>query len=112
MVASLTASVLECLTCGLKTLISHNNFSQRFLLSGVTAPHSLSVEVDMKRLPEKLMIGAIILSCGFVMQSEPTPQPDKGKAADMRMKRMKQSISYSADVRDTIRDARPGDRTP
>lgn len=65
----------------------------------------------MKKLPEKLMIGAIILSCGFVMQSEPTPQPSKGKSADARMKRMKESTRYSADVRDT-RDARRGERAP
>lgn len=65
----------------------------------------------MKRLPEKLMICAIILSCGFVMQSEPTPQPSKEKAADVRMKRMKEATRYSADLRNT-RDARRGDRAP
>lgn len=42
----------------------------------------------MKRLPEKLMIAAIILSCGFVMQSEPTPKDNMLREAGFRAKRM------------------------
>lgn len=42
----------------------------------------------MKRLPEKLMIAAIVLSCGFVMQSEPTPKENMMREAGFRAKRL------------------------
>jgi hypothetical protein len=46
----------------------------------------------MKRLPEKMMMAAIILSCGFVMQTEPTPEQTKPKGiADARPRRMLES---------------------
>jgi len=35
----------------------------------------------MKRLPEKLMMAAIILSCGFVAHSEPSAQHTLAKRA-------------------------------
>ena len=49
----------------------------------------------MKRLPEKLMIAAIILSCGFVMQSEPTPKESMMKGAELRVKRMEAASQAS-----------------
>ena len=46
----------------------------------------------MKRLPEKMMMAAIILSCGFVMQTEPPPEQTKPKGtAYARPKRMLES---------------------
>lgn len=46
----------------------------------------------MKRLPEKMMMAAIILSCGFVMQTETTPEQTKPKGtADARPRRMLES---------------------
>lgn len=34
----------------------------------------------MKRLPEKMVMAAIILSCGFVTHTEPSAQDRKSKA--------------------------------
>jgi hypothetical protein len=45
----------------------------------------------MKRLPEKMMMAAIILSCGFVMQTEPTPEQTKPKGTTDARKRMLES---------------------
>lgn len=36
----------------------------------------------MKKLPEKMIIAVIILSCGFVMQTDPPEQSRQTKEAD------------------------------
>lgn len=65
----------------------------------------------MKRLPEKLMIAAIILSCGFVMQSEPTSTEAKIKGAEFRVKRMAAASEASMQTARREEPARRGDRT-
>ena len=50
----------------------------------------------MKRLPEKMMIAAIILSCGFVMQSDP-PQPSHHPAKDAERAELKR-LAQRADA--------------
>ncbi|HBG06812.1 MAG: hypothetical protein A2075_10920 [Geobacteraceae bacterium GWC2_58_44] len=68
----------------------------------------------MKRLPEKMMIAAIILSCGFVMQTDPSEQDSKSKGAtDARTRRMLESAEASAQpVRDAKKYTRRDDRAP
>lgn len=64
----------------------------------------------MKRLPEKLMVGAIILSCGFVLQSEPTPRENKMKGAELRVKRMVAASQASMQTARAEEPVRRGDR--
>lgn len=50
----------------------------------------------MKRLPEKTMMAAIILSCGFVMQSDPPEPPRQAKGAEnARIKRASEPAKSS-----------------
>jgi len=64
----------------------------------------------MKRLPEKAMMAALILSCGFVMQADPPAQYEKAKSAtDARNRRMIESAAGSThDVAARIPASRNG----
>lgn len=48
----------------------------------------------IKRLPEKMMMAAIILSCGFVLQGEPTAVKEK-KVADTHRVQKAQNLERS-----------------
>jgi hypothetical protein len=50
----------------------------------------------MKRLPEKLMMAAIILSCGFVAHSEPSAQRSTAKHLALRSPHTWQSYPGAA----------------
>jgi len=50
----------------------------------------------MKRLPEKLMMAAIILSCGFVAHSEPSAQSSQSKPVTLRSPHTWQSYPGAA----------------
>ena len=75
----------DCLTSPNNTLRSLHKFSHN---NGASLKSCPSPEFDlrrpaMKRLPEKLMMAAIILSCGFVAHSEPSAQSSKVKLATL-----------------------------
>lgn len=69
----------------------------------------------MKRLPEKMVIAAIILSCGFVMQSDP-PQPTRHPAKDAdraELERLTQQADASRrDVKAASDSTGRADRAP
>lgn len=68
----------------------------------------------MKRLPEKMMIAAIILSCGFVVQADPPePSPKTKGPEDVEMKRMMDSAdSSSRDGKETSASTQGDRRAP
>jgi hypothetical protein len=57
----------------------------------------------MKRLPEKLMMAAIILSCGFVAHSEPAAPRSKAKLVSLGSPHTWQSHPNSATARQVAR---------
>lgn len=55
----------------------------------------------MKRFPEKMVMAVIILSCGFVMQSEPYAKPAKATqpaGAEARTKHLLRTAEVSAHI--------------
>jgi hypothetical protein len=60
----------------------------------------------MKRLPEKLMMAAIILSCGFVAHSEPSAQISQAKHVTLRSPHTWQSYPSGATATHTARITR------
>jgi hypothetical protein len=59
---------------------------------------SLQLEVDMKMLPEKTVMAVIILSCGLVMNAEPSAQRISAKHATSEGARNWQSLYPEASL--------------